>query len=429
MKIFSNALLNEEVDGIINNSFPDHTTTVSCIIHTEKDDFYPVNIISYEKKDDYCADATSVGIITLVMGNLEFKKLLVANRDNFQISIYIDYNGKRVKERCKGVLVTMPADDMTGDVTRELTNNAVDGDLIEVEIQCVSFLFSILKQITINATLNDTTVEEVIRYYLGTEMTKVRINNIPVPMSIDMVKPHNIRKYHSIILKNTTGLLDIPTELQTQDYGIYNGDVGTYVFNKNGKDTIAVFPLYNTDAPADGIKLSIYVSDTGGVADLSNKTVLLDNDILKIIVQTDIGRIDNGDLADYDSGGGFKATNSNQVLDRTFTKSGGVLKTDSSNMIDSQSNGSSNSMATVKMLKPGDNLYAIRSNIIKNKGKILQMQWSFSRPDYLYPGMGVTIIRVRYNKIIREKGILLSHFSRYDNKHKTCSTLLNVMIN
>lgn len=427
MRIYNNALLNEEVDGIINNNFPEHTTLVSAIIHTENKDFYPNNVICLEEQNDY-SKLTGVFVLTLIMGNIEYKKLLVEHRDNFQVSIYRDFNGKRTKCRYKGVLITTPADSMSADAIRGYTDNAVDGDIIAVEIQCVSFLYSILKQISLNKVPTNTNVENVIRYYLENEMSKVRVNNIPIVPNIDMVKPHNTREYRSILLKKNISLLDIPTYLQ-KEHGVYNGDIGTYIHYKDNKEIISVYPLYNTDKPAEGIKMNMYISDTPGLPDLSNKTVLLDNGILKILVQSDVGRIDNGDLADYDIGGGFKSTNSNQVLDRTYTKSGGVLKADSSKMIDSQSNGSKNSMATIKMLDTTDNLYAVRSEVLKNKSKIIQAQWSFSRPDYLYPGMSVEIIRIKYDKIIREKALLISSFTKYDNAYKNSHTLLNLIIN
>ena len=427
MNLFTNSLLNEEVSSVINNHLPDHHTVVSAIIHTEEKDFYPNNIICLEESNDY-SKLTSVTMLTVLMGVLEYKKLLVKNRDSFQVTLYRDHNGKKIKNRYKGVLVTIPPDDMDVDITRFYSDNAVDGDIITVEIQCVSFLYSILKQISIGIAVNNTTVEDFIKYTLHNEMGKVKINNIPIKPNIDMVKASNTRKYNSLTVPQDISLLDIPTYIQKKE-GVYNGDIGTYIHQKDGKDIMSVYPLYNTDAVNSGIRLAIYVSDVRGISDLSNKTVVLDNDLLKIIVMSDIGKIDNGELSDFDVGGGFKSTNSNQILDRTYTKSGGVLKADSSKMIDSQSNGSKNDMATVKMLPSTDNLYAVRSEVIKNKSKILQLQWNFSRPDYLVPAMGVDLIRIRYGKIIREKAVLLSSFTKYDNKYKNSHTLLNIMIN
>ena len=427
MNLFTNSLLNEEVSSVINNHLPDHHTVVSAIIHTEEKDFYPNNIICLEESNDY-SKLTSVTMLTVLMGVLEYKKLLVKNRDSFQVTLYRDHNGKKIKNRYKGVLVTIPPDDMDVDITRFYSDNAVDGDIITVEIQCVSFLYSILKQISIGIAVNNTTVEDFIKYTLHNEMGKVKINNIPIKPNIDMVKASNTRKYNSLTVPQDISLLDIPTYIQKKE-GVYNGDIGTYIHQKDGKDIMSVYPLYNTDAVNSGIRLAIYVSDVRGISDLSNKTVVLDNDLLKIIVMSDIGKIDNGELSDFDVGGGFKSTNSNQILDRTYTKSGGVLKADSSKMIDSQSNGSKNDMATVKMLPSTDNLYAVRSEVIKNKAKILQLQWNFSRPDYLVPAMGVDLIRIRYGKIIREKAVLLSSFTKYDNKYKNSHTLLNIMIN
>lgn len=427
MNLFTNALLNEECNTIVDNDFPEHDTVVSAILHTEDKDFYPNNVISLEEKNDY-NELTGVYILTLVMGVKEYKDLLVSNRDTFQVSIYKNHNGKKTSARYKGVLVTMVPDEMDSDMSRIYTDNAVDGDLIEVEVQCVNFLYSVLKQISINTSINDVTVSDVMRYYLANEMKKVKLNNLPITPTIDIVDSPNTRKYGSIVLKSGVSLLDMPTYLQ-KTYGVYNGDIGTYVHNKDGKDLISIYPLYNTANTPTGLRLAVYISDAQGVSDLSNKTVLLDNDLLKIIVQTDVGRLDDGELADYDKGGGFKTTNSNQVLDRTYKKSGDKVTADSTTMIDSQSNGSKNDMSTVKMIGSSDNLYAIRSEIMKNKSKVIQAQWNFSRPDYLVPGMGVDIIRIRYGKIIREKAVLVSTFTKYDNAYRNSHTLLNLLIN
>lgn len=427
MNIFTNALLNEECNNIVDNDFPEHDTVVAAIIHTEDKDFYPNNVISLEEKNDY-NELTGVYVLTLVMGIKEYKDLLVTNRDSFQVSIYKNHNGKKISARYKGVLMTMVPDEMDPDMGRIYTDNAIDGDLIEVEIQCVNFLYSILKQITVNTSINGTTVTDVMRYYLANEMSKVKINNIPMTPTVDIVPSPNTREYGSIVLKSGIGLLDMPTYIQ-KTYGVYNGDIGTYVYNKDGKDLISVYPLYNTGNTPEGIRLAVYISDAPGVTDLSNKTVVLDNDVLKIIVQSDIGRIDDGELADYDKGGGFKTTNTNQVLDRTYKKDGGKVTADSSKMMDSQSNGSKNNMSTVKMIGSSDNLYAVRSEIMKNKAKLIQAQWNFSRPDYLIPGMGVDLIRIRYGKIIREKAVLTSTFTKYDNAYRNSHTLLNIMIN
>ena len=188
MNLFTNSLLNEEVSSVINNHLPDHHTVVSAIIHTEEKDFYPNNIICLEESNDY-SKLTSVTMLTVLMGVLEYKKLLVKNRDSFQVTLYRDHNGKKIKNRYKGVLVTIPPDDMDVDITRFYSDNAVDGDIITVEIQCVSFLYSILKQISIGIAVNNTTVEDFIKYTLHNEMGKVKINNIPIKPNIDMVKP------------------------------------------------------------------------------------------------------------------------------------------------------------------------------------------------------------------------------------------------
>lgn len=426
--IFNSPLLEDEISGILNNDFPEHTTLFSLIIHSELEDFYPKNIFHMDIVRDYDGTLTDHNVVSLVMTKKEFNTHIFKHRDDLQVTVVIDYNGRIHKERMKALLISNPTDRMEGDKSDISGLDASEHTLVNVELQCISFLYSMLKNITVNGVLRDSKLDSVMRHYISSEMSKVTINGKKVLPTVDMVPIHNSRVYNNTIIPDSITLLDIPTFLHKQ-YGVYNGGMGTYVYNNGVKDIVAIFPLYNSDVTAGVKRLVVYVPDKPIAGNVINKTVLVDGDSIRIIVKTNSKRIDNGEVADFDKGSGFKTVNSNQVLDRTLTSSGGTVTSDSSKSIDSLAVNTKAGLAAPKMLPSTDNLYAVRTSFLRGRSVTISMQWNFSRPDLLVPGMGVDIVRTENSKIIREKGTLISSYSKYDNEYKNCTTMLNIIVN
>lgn len=426
--IFNNPLLEDEISDIFNNDFPDHTTLFAVIIHSEEEDYYPQDIFTMDIVRDYDSKLTDNIVISMLMTKDEFNRHIFNNRDDLQITLVIDYNGKIHKERMKALLVTNPDGRMLATRSEITGMNADEHTMIDVEIQCISFLYSVLKDITSNGVMRGDTLDNVIRHYLSSEMEQVVINSQKVEPIIDLVDIHNSRAYNNIIINDNVTLLDIPTYLQ-KEYGLYNGGIGTYVYNNGLKDVITIFPLYNSEVVSGERRLITYVPDKPMAADITNKTVVLDGDNLRVIVTSLSKRVDKGFMSDYTYGYGFKSVNSNQVLDRTMEKDGDVVSSDSTKSIDSIGVESKAGLASAKKLPDTDNLYAVRSEFLRARSVMVSMQWNFSRPDLLIPGMGVDIVRTEEAEVIREKGTLISSYSKYDNTQRCVTTLLNVLVN
>lgn len=426
MLVFTNPLLEEEVSEIYTNSFPEHTTSVDMIIHTEDDDYYPANVIGMDVTRDYTGKVTDNINISMMMGLGEYNSIIKANSDKLQITIYTNYNGKVYEDRFKAIVLTDHVDDM-----KNYDDDFKDKmSMLEVTFQCISLNYALIKNMTSSGVISNVELDVIIRHHMLKQLENIEIDSRKAKPLIDITPIHNTRKYNNVVIDDKITILDIPSYLQAK-HGLYNGGIGTYLYKNNeDKLVLSVFSLYNTDNTPKLRKLVIYIPDNDNPSRVINKTVLLDNDELKIIVNAsvkDIGRSD--DLADFDYGSGFATVNSNQVMDRVGTKVGNKVYTSSDRYIDSQKVLSKNDMPNIKVLDTNDNLYTVRTINLLNKSRIKSMQWNFSRPDYLIPGMGVEIVRNYNGTITRVKGVLISNHSRYDNKYKNCITMLNVSIN
>ena len=185
--IFNNPLLEDEISEIFNNDFPDHTTLFAIIIHSEEEDFYPQQIFTMDIVRDYDSKLTDNIVVSMLMTRDEFNRHIFNSRDNLQVTLVIDYNGKIHKERMKALLVTNPDDRMVATRSEISGLNGDEHTLMNVELQCISFLYSILKDITSNGVMRNDTLDNVIRHYLSNEMEQVEINSNKIE-PIDVMK-------------------------------------------------------------------------------------------------------------------------------------------------------------------------------------------------------------------------------------------------
>lgn len=427
--MFFNPTLAEEAKDIYKHTHPDHYVYFSIILHLKDKDIYPDNLSILEVTHDYDGSLTDETTLSMDVALGDFNHFIYKNRDEMRVTLVISYNGLKRKQLTKAVLLTNP-----NQVSLGLLNNAyTDSERnqlgrLPVTIQLVNPLFSLLKNITINGIVPNTTVEDIIRYTLATEVGKIELDGERLIPVIDLHKPHNPRLYHNVIMNDRIRLLDLPLFLQTH-YGVYNGGMCTYIYNNGEKDVVAIGPLYNPDEVPEIRTMQLYLSDTAIVPDVSNKTVILDGTKLRIIGTTTGSLDDSGGVLDFEHAKGFKSQNSNQVMDRVYDKRDGKVYADASKVIDSQQDQDSvYDLASLSFNDNNDNLYAVRSVNLRNKLSMLNVQWNCSRPDYLVPMMGVELIYVYEGRVRRRMGVLMSHHSRYDNAKKNCNTILNVLV-
>lgn len=420
MYIFKDVLLDEEVRPIHQSGLPDHTTVLSLIIHTEKTDYYPDKIIELDTVSDYVENISDKLITSLLMGGGDFNQLIYPYRDNLQISTRINYNGKIVETRYKAILLNRQNDTIGAKHSNM--------DILEIKFQLVNLVYSVTRLKTVNGVINNT-LDKILRHYLDKELSSINIDGRVVNPIIDIVPINNDRVYSNVIIKDNIKLIDLPLYFQ-QKYGIYNGGLGTYIYKDiNGKDVISVYPVYNSLIQDDKrMKLIIYLPDADE-ASLINKTAIIRNNELQVIVTKNFKYSDIGDSKLFDQGAGFKTVNSNQVIDRVYEKKDGVITSTKDAMVDTQSiKNTADGLPMASHNGITDNLYAVRTKFIYNNSKKLQCQWNYSRPDYLYPGMPVEVVHYK-DGIIRETGVLMSAGSNINNNSKVSTTLLNVIIN
>lgn len=426
---YNNPLLNEEINSIISNDLPQHTSSVEAIIHTEDADHYIKDVIGVDILSDYDAALTDDITLSCMMGTGDSHALIYPYRDNLQITIKLNFNGKIIEVRYKAFLISNTNNMLTP------MNSSIDNveknkySIDEVKFKCVNMLYGLLRLKTVNGVMSNVRLDTIIRYYFNKELKNITIDGKPILPILDIDEINNDRLYSNIVIRDGISLLDLPTELQTE-YGIYNGGIGTYIYNNGDVNIISIYPSFNSEIfDIDRLKLVVYIVDIPTV-DMVEKTCVIVNNELRVLLTSNVSYESTGEDVLYNGGVSFKAVNANNVMDRVYDKQDGVVTSNANNVIDSQAIAKSkDGLSIPKHVGVTDNLYMVRSSFIRASSKILKAQWNYSRPDLLYPNMPVEVVHSNNNTIIREDGTLLSTYSNISNSQRVTSSLLNIIIN
>lgn len=436
------SLLGPEINEIIGKGTTNIIeVTHTIIIHTVNNDIELSRVATVESKEDYNGNYSDEVYVDVFCHMGDFVKLIYPFRNNLEISVIKIKGNTKEAERYKCVLLNINEDYSSGKYKEASQEDLNINELKSLRCQCLDRAVEGILLKTVEGVYRDHVISEILTALFHVELTKVKINGVPVDPIINMVKADNERKYNHVIVPSGMKLVDLPVYLQEKDYGIYNGHIGLYIkkyklgtyFNTKDaekKTNVFIYPLYNTEITKDlKNKLIIYNIPNYKYSMVEN-TYLIDNDNIKIIASEDSRKSNSGDDSFMDKGVGFISLDAKSVMRRPFDiNEGEVVSSKNKSNNESYMKDRSDGSMYRGYNKPTDNLYNLRSNYLKEHGDLIQVKWGFSDTKYLLPGMPVIYAYLGdNNNVIRLNGILQSHYTLYSQATKKSSTILNIFV-
>jgi len=422
-----NTTLYTEVNAILTNEDSDkHTVTHEVTIHTELLDYEDSIVESVESTEDYNSNVADYILATLHIQAGDFVKDIYPYRNNLQVTLTRIVNGERITRDYIGVIVNGLSGFDSSRYSKATKEELNTQDQIRIGIQCIDPYMYRIRNIDVSGIYSDITVGELLSSKFGNIRNALgNINNFIV----DISEPDNLKRYPQIEVPTGTKILALPTKLQEGNYGVYNGDIGTYIKPNEDGVNIYMYPLYDENR-FDNVdsKMIIYGVDNLKY-EFAEHTYLLDGDVLKLISSGSTVNYNDSDTKMLDDGYGFVSTNQNTiaqrnlnvdddkvVIDKDMVNRGSVIKNRGDNI------------TRAKYIGSTDNLFMPRSVVIKKTMMIYQISWKHCNPDLIYPGMPVMYIYMDGETLIKQKGVLQSAYYLYNNATKTSTGLLNIMV-
>ena len=430
-----NTILGNEIFSIISNPSANmYNITHKIMLHTVELDI-PIQIVeSVEIMRDYNGNVSDYIVATFMMEMGDYVKDVHPFRDNLELSITRNINGSKYKDRYKFVVLNNTTNINASRHTRSSRDELNKLEHARVVGQCVDKTVEALRSQHVSGIYNHTDVGSIISSSMLTGINSIKVNGSSPDISFNLVPVHNNRAYQHVTVPTGTKVLDLPTFLQDTDYGVYNGNIGTYIQNYSCPTCpnmgLFVYPLYNSTI-FDSAKKKLIIYGVNSVKfEMTENTYMVDGDLVKIISGGSTRNVDNADNDKINYGSGYTSTDSNLILERnaTVTDNGVIVdtnKTNTSGIIKTPSDGNK----LTQHLGPNDNLYRYRSDLLKTDMTIFQIKWNFANPELIYPGMPVLYNYVDSDAgLVKLKGTVQSLFILYNEGTKTVSSVMNIMV-
>jgi len=433
------SLLGPEVNQIIHSpSQKTQKTTVDVYLSTIDYDVTIAEVASVEVLKDYNSNITDYIVVEILLPMGDFVKEIYPQRNNLEMTIVTARGTKSSEQRYKAVILGSSegviGSRYTNTSRRELNKN----EYARVRLQCINRQVEVLRSVSASGIFRDSTVLDVINSTLTADIKDNLVVGESINPAMSITTPNNDRLYDHILVPSGTNVLDIPSFLQNTVYGVYNGNIGTYLATYNDRkngvdnyiDTIFVYPLYNTELAAVGTKNLVIYAVPNKKYEMIDNTYIIDGDSIKILAGDSSKLIDDGESSYMNTGSGFNTLDSNSVMNRALTVTEeGVVADPEATVVASSIAERDDGMNFAPSKDATDNMYRLRSEIMRNSGSLLQMEWRFSNDEHLYPGMPVVYVFLDGDSnVVRLNGVLQSVYSLTNVSKEMTVSILNIFL-
>ena len=418
-------------------SFDSSALEYTIILQTPSEEIHIDSLISIEQLRDYCNNICDHMLVTFTLTAGLYIKRVLPHIDNLELVLITRHHRDVFKDRFK-LIVSKGPSNTAGSIYSSYSEAELNKmEQFVIEAQCLNRLVEALRYEQVNGVYNKVTVKNLMSVLYHNTVKGIKIAGTPANVNIDIATPNNARVYDHISVPTGVNLLDLPTFLQLTHYGVYNGDVGTYIQRygyfekgKQPKDTVFIYPLYNNLRSDDpGRRLTIFAAPTNQLAKI-DRSFIIDGDIIKIIGSGDMSANEVAQTKLLDGGNSAIVSSPSNIMMGAHTTTDDTADvSNKANVTGVTFKDKIDGVNGTKYIAPRDNIYKVHSEVAKNMLSPYQVTWNFSNPELLTPSMPVTYIYQDAELgVIKLTGTLHSCYNKYVTSNKAWMTILNVLL-
>lgn len=422
-----------EIDNILSEDNPSKAILPYTVtLHTKENDIVIERLVSIELLRDYNENIGDYILITFQMVAGEFMELVQPYHDNLEMTLQ-SKTTTRYKLLLRNNREGMESS-MLSRFDREELNKL---SILNIEGQLVLRELEGLRNTFVDGIYRTVTVKELIEGLYFDSASKVILEGTPLDINIDVVEPNNDITLQNHIIPTGISVLDLASYLQSVSPGVYNGAIGTYIqkylYNEDSEDkfTVFVYPLYSAQLYTESSKPKVifYFSNTH-ILNLVERTYSIEDDVIKIIVGTEVENFDNTNVDISSKGESIIATTPENILNRNIEIGEEDITYDKTKQLKGISlKKRSDGYVKSRMVINESNLYYQRSKLIRDTMIVYRIPWRYSNPDLIYPGMPCCyIFESSKGELVKQNGTIQLVFSRYDAQTNSWTTTLMVMV-
>jgi hypothetical protein len=368
--------------------------------------------------------------ISLMMPLGDYQKHILPNKKTLEITLKHDTLGDRSSDTYKFIITDVDNAVDGGNFNTIDQENMNKQGFISIKGQCLDVMASSVKAVTVSGVYQNTNVESVIGTLIYNGLNSIGISKGSGRASVFIVTPNNTRTYKHIIVPTGTSMLELPNYIQKKYYGVYNGDIGTYIKTYNKETTFYVYPLYrNNLLNTKRKKLIIVAVPPAMMLGIDNTYTEDKNGDIRILVP--LNAIIDDDEADHITHGVSVTTVEPETLyKRAVTISMDKIEHKSESIRRSFKHDVSLDVPSpVKAVHATSNNYEARSSVLRNDVASILLEWRRSNARLIEPGMPVLYLTESNTSTIEKReGIVQGVDIHTNNATKSETTSIHVTV-
>lgn len=297
---------------------------VTALIHTEKEDFAPMQVIFLESNANYYSQTGEQIFVGMLIATGDYQWRILPYAENLEITITItwldrtgkiDYKRKPSNIRYKAILDTnsnplFSNDTMSNKSMKEL--NLLPPLTINFEL--IDRCEELLRLIQIDGNYRNINTEDMLRSVFAHESNKFKVDGKPIIQGLEIDKPDNDTKFGNLLIPSGVFLRDLAGYLQEKSNGVYNAGIGSFFQRYEDKPFWFVYPLYKPERfEEDRQKLVIYAVPSEKFPNFEI-TFRKEGKILYVVSTGDKKLMDDRKNHQLNKGSGFRMTDLDAIM-------------------------------------------------------------------------------------------------------------------
>jgi hypothetical protein len=381
--------------------------------------YHGLNLMSIDRLSDFTKNYSDMIFVAVQVSQTVYNKVLLPNKDNIKVKLTktannIIGNSNRINNSYSetfNAFMTEPSSPFVMSSTNkggsELSDDA--SGFAEIVFQLVDTTTYETRLWESGGVYKACTMDQLLRGILSTPLTS--LNGLTV--NVDLVPADNKKQYYQTVIPNGIRLTALPAFLQKK-YGVYGSGMGAYI----QKGQWYIFPLLNHQRFSKTTKtltlLNVPKKDMGA----ADTSYIQAEDSLFVFATGDSVHIDKSEHLLNNAGRGVRYAIGANIVDGFRDADGSSNAVPSNrNMVSVNTEVSKTGLQNVHAA-PGlmtDNPYVAMSNVATGMASMLIVNWEYSNPELLYPGMPVKVLYKSGETVQTLMGTLIAAKSKTSN--------------
>lgn len=392
-------------------------------IHTKESDFDVWKIIEIQENHDYVADTAGSLIVRFLIGLGDYVYKLYPFRDTLEASLKtlpmtsqtgFDDEADSPTIRYRAILDMKYNKALTGErISNQDYETLNQSDIVEVRLELQDRNLEVVRSsILSGGCYSQITAHKLLTSVMMSRSNQYIVDGKPSVECFNIVKPDNEEAMGTVAIPSGLKTVLLPTFIQERGLGIYKTGLGTHFQRFQGKASLFIYSLYDTDRFDEDVERVIFFSVPQDKLSGIDKTWRKEGKVLYVACTGSQQYNDDSQMGDLNKGVGFRMADARSVQGKPALIQSNQVVADRSRLnTEIGTRDRADGIYYAPVVEGSANPFKYYSQVAARQVSQTNLIWENSAADLLYPGMPCKYVFLDQGEYREIKGVVLGKYS------------------